>query len=87
MIRRMPVPSPQKVYVQVTAVFYPDGRLLPVSFIWEDGQTYAIDRVLGVIRAASLKAGGTGMRYTCMVRGRETCLFLEEDRWFMERRD
>ena len=86
MIRRMPEPSPGKVYVQVTAVFYPDGRLHPVSFIWEDGQSYAIDKVLGVIRAASLKAGGTGMRYTCMVHGRETCLFYEEDRWFMERR-
>lgn len=87
MIRRMPDPSPKKVYVQVNAIFYPDGRLLPLSFIWEDGQSYAIDKVLGVIRAASLKAGGTGMRYTCMVHGRETCLFYEEDRWFMERRE
>jgi len=87
MIRRMPDPSAQKVYVQVTAVFYPDGRLLPVSFVWEDGQSYGIDRVLGTIRAASLKAGGTGIRYTCMVRGRGIHLYFEEDRWFMERRE
>lgn len=86
MIRRMPEPSRQKVYVEVTAVFHKDGRLLPVSFEWENGRKYEIDRVLDVTRAASLKAGGTGMRYTCKVRGHETYLFLEEDRWFMERK-
>ena len=86
MIRKMPEPCAFKVYVQVTAVFHPDGRLMPVSFVWEDGRRYEIDRVLDVTRAASLKAGGTGMRYTCRVQGRETFLFLEEDRWFMERK-
>ncbi len=86
MIRRVPDPSEHKVYVQVAAVFQTDGRLLPVSFVWEDGRRYKIDQILDVVRAASLKAGGIGMRYTCMVQGRETNLFLEEDRWFMERR-
>lgn len=86
MIRRMPEPSRRKAYVKVTAVFHTDGRLIPVSFEWEDGRKYEIDRVLDITRAASLKAGGTGMRYTCSVRGRETCLFLEEDRWFVERK-
>jgi hypothetical protein len=85
-IRRVPDPSEYKVYVQVTAIFQPDGRLQPVSFVWEDGRQYNIDKILNVMRAASLKAGGTGMRYTCMVQGRETFLFLEEARWFMERR-
>ena len=86
MIRRMPEPSRQKVYIRVTAEFHEDGRLLPVSFVWEDGRKYEIDRVLDITRAASLKAGGTGMRYTCSVYGHETYLFLEEDRWFMERK-
>jgi hypothetical protein len=85
-IRRMPEPSRQKIYVDVLAMFHKDGRLIPVSFEWEDGRKYEIDRVLDVTRAASLKAGGTGMRYTCSVRGHETYLFLEEDRWFMERK-
>lgn len=40
-----------------------------------------------VCRAASFKAGGVGIRYTCMVCSRETYLFFEEDRWFIERRD
>jgi hypothetical protein len=75
-----------KVYVKVEALFYPDGRLFPVAFWWENEHRYTIDRVLDVCRAVSLKAGGLGMRYTCVVHGRETYLFYEEDRWFMERR-
>ncbi len=75
-----------KVIVPVFAMFDTEGKLTPVSFVWEDGTQYTIDKVIDVRRAASLKAGGMGIRYTCMVRGRQTYLFLEEDRWFMERK-
>ena len=34
-----------KVYVNVMAEFTKDGRLLPRSFIWKDGQVYEIQRV------------------------------------------
>jgi hypothetical protein len=77
----------KKVYVKVAATFSPDGKLQPVAFWWEDQRRYTIDRIVGVCRVASLKAGGTGVRYTCMVHGHETNLFFEEDRWFIERRD
>ena len=79
--------NPNKVYVTVEAVFKPDGRLMPTAFVWEDGRRYEVDRVTDVCRAASLKAGGVGIRYTCMVRRHQTYLFYEEGRWFMERRD
>jgi len=75
-----------KVYVKVAALFHSDGRLQPVAFWWEDGRRYVIDRILDVCRAASLKAGGIGIRYTCMVHGKETYLYFEEDRWFLERK-
>lgn len=74
-----------KVYVKVAALFYPDGRLYPVAFWWENDRRYTIDQVLDICRAAS-QAGGMGMRYTCMVHGSETYLYYEEDRWFMERK-
>ena len=77
---------PTKVYVGALAYFEPDGRLLPRSVTWEDGRTYSIDRVLDVRRAASLKAGGAGMRYTVRIGRTVTYLFLEEGRWFVERR-
>ena len=78
--------KPVKVIVPVVAEFDADGNLTPISFVWEDGRRYTIDRVLDVRRAASLKAGGAGLRYTCVVRGRQTYLFREEGRWFMERK-
>lgn len=59
-----------KVYVDVTARFSKDGRLIPISVIWTDGHVYEIQRVTDVRRAASLKAGGVGMRYTCVKIGR-----------------
>ena len=61
-----------KVYVNVMAEFTNDGRLLPRSFIWKDGHVYEIQKVTDVRRAASLKAGGAGIRYTCIVDGKES---------------
>ena len=69
-----------KVYVNVMAEFTKDGRLLPRSFIWKDGQVYEIQRVTDVRRAASLKAGGVGIRYACIVNGRESHLFYEDNK-------
>lgn len=76
----------KKVYVKVAALFSSDGKLQPVAFWWEDSKRYNIDRIIDVCRAASLKAGGAGIRYTCMVHGHEINLFFEEDRWFIERK-
>ena len=75
-----------KVYVDVVAEFTADGQLRPKSVRWEDGRVYEIDRIKDVRRAASLKAGGVGMRYTCMICNQEKHLFYEDkNRWFMER--
>ena len=74
----------RKVYVEVTAKFDTDGIITPLSVTGEDGKVYEIDKVLDKRRAASLKAGGIGMRYTCRILGRESYLFYEEPRWFVE---
>lgn len=75
-----------KTYVAVEARFTPDGRLMPTAVIWEDHTRYEIERVLDVRPAASLKAGGAGIRYTVRIGRTETYLFLEENRWFVERK-
>jgi len=79
-----------KVYVRVLAAVDKLGNVEPISFVWEDGSTYEVDKVTDVRRAASLKAGGVGIRYSVRVRNRPTYMFLEDDhgvsRWFMERR-
>lgn len=75
-----------KVYVVVDVRFELDGRLKPLSIIWEDGNEYEIDSVLDVRRAASLKAGGAGIRYKVRIGRSEAYIFREEDKWFVERR-
>ena len=42
---------------------------------------------LDIRRAASLKAGGAGIRYICRIRGRVKYLWLEESRWFVEAKE
>jgi len=79
-----------KVYVDVNEDRLKDGRVIPRSFVWEDGNRYEVDGVLDMRPAASLKAGGAGMRYTVRICNRERHMFLEEDRgvgrWFLERK-
>jgi hypothetical protein len=74
----------KKTYVEVTARFDTEGRILPLKIMWRDGSSFFIDKVLDIRPAASLKAGGAGIRYTCRVNQKETYLFLEENRWFVE---
>lgn len=38
-------------------------------------------------RAASLRAGGVGLRYTCIINGKTSHLFYEDNnKWFVEKR-
>jgi hypothetical protein len=78
----------KKAYVAVNADFTEDGQIIPLSFVWDDGRRFDIDRVLDVRPAASLKAGGFGTRYKIRVSGKESYIWLENGgvRWFMERK-
>ena len=74
-----------KIYVKVRADFDFDGKLRPLLFRTEDGAPQRIDRVLDVRQAASLRAGGQGIRYTCRVGGNQLYLFYEDPYWFVEK--
>ena len=76
----------RKVYVEVVARFDGLGNMTPLSVKWEDGTVFEIDRILDVRRCASLKAGGTGIRYLVRIEGKETAIFYEDPAWFVERR-
>lgn len=75
----------EKLYVEVTARFTEEGEIIPLKILWEDGRYFFVDKVLDIRPAASLKAGGAGIRYTCRIDRQETYLFLEENRWFVEK--
>ena len=77
----------RKAYVEVAAIFTPEGTILPQRIRWEDGTLFSVDRITDIRRAAATKAGGCGLRYTVCIGNRQTYLFLEDDRWFVEARD
>lgn len=73
-----------KVFVEVHAIYDRNGTMTPTSIKWEDDRIFIIDKILDTRRAASLKAGGQGIRYTCRIQNKQTYLFFEEHRWFVE---
>ncbi|AJQ27559.1 hypothetical protein [Pelosinus fermentans] len=78
--------SDYKVFVEVTAKHDTYGNIRPLSIKWEDGRVFEVDKIFDVRLAASLKAGGTGIRYTCKIMGKQVYLFDDEGKWFMERK-
>ena len=74
----------EKRYVKVLSITDEDGSITPVSIEWEDGRVYEIDQVVDRRHAASLKVGGTGMRYLVRIGQAVTYLFHEDPRWYVE---
>lgn len=74
----------EKRYVEVVADFSPEGLITPLEIIWEDGRHFIIDRVTERRRAASMKVGGYGMRYTAYVCGQPRHLWYDGTSWYVE---
>ena len=79
--------KPIKVYVPVEVAFDENGHMYPRLIHWEDGKTYEVDRILDVRRAASLKAGGAGIRYTVQIGRCKRFLYYDQPQWFVEGKD
>jgi hypothetical protein len=88
----MKVIGTKKTYVEVNADTDTAGRQHPLHIVWRDGRKLPV-RVRSVTPAASLKAGGAGIRYTVDISGHQTYLFQEDTgddaplsrfRWFVE---
>lgn len=72
-----------KKFVSVVVAIDESGNKRPKSISYNDKE-YVIDKVLAVKNCASFKAGGIGERYTVRILGKETYLFYEMGRWFVE---
>lgn len=76
----------RKTFVSVLVAYDVFGTIKPLSINWKDGTKFAIDQILEIKRAASLKAGGNGLRYTIRIENQITYLFFDEleKKWFVE---
>ena len=73
-----------KVYVAVELTIGGAGVRRPERVVREDGRKFEITSISDVRRAASLKAGGSGIRYTCHVGHKDTYLYYEDPKWFVD---
>jgi len=74
----------RKEYVTVTVEIDKEGDLRPRLIWWDNGMKYHIDQVLYKCRASSKKVSGGGIRYTVLIQGKESFLFQEGSKWFVE---
>ena len=74
----------RRVDVGVTLKVSPEGNVWPLTITFENGKTYTIDRLKERKRAAAPKDAEAGIRYTVVIQNRETYLFEDEGKWFVE---
>lgn len=74
----------RKVYVKVISQTDEDGNISPISVTWEDGRAYNIDKITDIRRAYAFGVGGTAIRYTVRISGKETFIFRDDSKWFVE---
>lgn len=73
-----------KIYVNMIVEMNKYGEILPRKILWNDGRIFDIDKIIDKRKSASLKAGGCGIRYTCIISGQQRYIFLDNGKWFIE---
>lgn len=74
----------KKAYVGVNIDVDTEGSICPRSIKWINGIEFNIQQVLYKCRASSKKVYGGGIRYTVLINGKESYLFNEGNKWFVE---
>lgn len=87
----VPEPQYERVYIDVTAIRTHDGKLIPISFIW-DSIEYKISKVLSSQFGHSLKHKISAQSFLCMCRNLKFHLFFEDggfgnQRFYIELKD
>lgn len=83
----MPSAQCRKAYVAANLDVDEEGNLYPRAIRWRDGRVFLIERLTYKCRTASYKVGGGGIRYTIIVCGKESFLFNEGNKWFVEAKE
>lgn len=73
-----------KEYVSVNIDVDQNGDIHPRFIRWTNGKIFPIDKLKYKCRAASAKVSGGGIRYTVLIHGKETFLYSEGKKWFVE---
>ena len=75
----------KKVPVDVLVRHSTSGKQKPVAILYEDGQTYEIEKITArFVAKVSTIGDEMALRYTIRVRGQETFLFEKEGIFFVQ---
>lgn len=75
----------RKKYVDVICLNDQAGNIKPLYLIWDEDRKIPILKVKEICPRASLKVGGSGLRYTCVFENNRTRhLYLDRGKWFVE---
>lgn len=78
--------SYEKVYVAVILRVDEDGKMSPLAIEWEDRRRFDITRVIDVRQAPPRHVGSSPtVRYTVDIARSRRELYLEGNRWFVEK--
>ena len=76
----------RKQYVEVIATHHIDGSVRPQQIIFSAGPIYDVEDVKGVKKVKTLSTLEIANRYTVQVKGKETFLYEDCGKWFVEMR-
>jgi len=75
-------------YVDVICLNDKAGNIKPLYLIWDENRTIPVMKVKEICPRASLKVGGSGLRYTCVFPvNRIRHLYYDRGKWFVEMND
>ena len=78
----------KKKFIDVICLNDQAGNLKPLFIIWDDIYKIPVLKVKEVCPRASLKVGGSGLRYTCVFESnRVRHLYYDRGKWYVEMQD
>ncbi len=80
----MPDRPRRKQYVEVIATHHIDGSVRPQQIIFAAGPIFDVEDVKGVSRVKTTHTYEIANRYAVVVKGKETFLYEDCGRWFVE---
>ena len=77
-------PARRKQYVEVVATHYIDGSVRPQKIVLATGAVYEIEDSREEAPGKAHTTGELARRYVVKINGKETFLYRDGERWFVE---
>ena len=77
-------PARRKQYVEVVATHYIDGSVRPQKIVLATGPVYEIEDSREAAPGKAHTTGELARRYVVKIKGKETYLYRDGERWFVE---